>query len=315
MTLRTDLPPLPSLRAFAAAGRRQSLRDAAAELGVSPSAVSHQVRALEAWVGAPLFERGVRQVRLTAEGAVLSQALNKAFAEMAGALDQARRASVASSLKVATLPLFASAWLGPRLHRFEIAHPELSLRIHTDPRVYDLQGGEADVAIRNVDAPGAGLYARKLLDLRGAPLCSADLARDLAVPADLKRMTLIGLSVGRMGWADWLAHAGVAGLKPRRTLTVDTLPEAIDLAVRGQGVMLGLVPLIWDLPRAAELVAPFDVPPRDAGAYFVVCRNQDRATPVVRAFIDWLVSEMRADSRRLLRLERDRLRVGRAGAE
>lgn len=307
MDSRAKRPPLSSLRAFAAAGRLQSLRDGAAALGVTPSAISHQVKALESWVGAPLFERGVRQVRLTAQGAMLCAALNTAFDAMEAALDFAQRASAARSLKVATLPLFASAWLAPRLKRFEAAHPALSISIHTDPRVYDVLAGEADVAIRNVAAPSAGLYARKLLDLRAAPLCGPDLARQLAHPEDLKRMTLIGLSVGRAGWPDWLAGAGVPGLKPKRTITVDTIPEAIDAAIQGRGVMLGLSPLIWDLHSAAQLVAPFPLPPQDAGAYFVVCRKEDRANPVVAAFVASLLSEMRADMRRLLRQERERL--------
>jgi LysR family glycine cleavage system transcriptional activator len=307
MARRTDLAPLPGLRAFAAAGRLQSFRDAAFELGVTPSAVSHQVKALEAWVGAPLFERGVRHVRLTAEGAALSHSLNKAFDAIDTALDLARRNSVVSTLKVATLPLFANTWMAPRLRRFEAKHPELSLSIHTDSRVYDVLAGEADVAIRNVGAPSAGLYARKLLDLRATPLCTPDLAKQFSHPADLKRATLIGLSVGRAGWPDWLARAGVPALKPKRTITVDTIPEAIEAAAQGRGVMLGLLPLIWDVPSAAQLVAPFPIAPQEAGMYLVVCRKEDRANPVVRSFIEWLISEMRSDIRRLRRLERERL--------
>lgn len=307
MARRPDFPPLAGLRAFAAAGRLQSLRDAAAELGVTPSAISHQVKALEVWVGGPLFERGVRHVRLTARGAALSNALNSAFTAIDAALDLAQRSSVAHSLKVATLPLFATAWLAPRLSRFEGAHPELSLSIHTDARVYDLLAGEADVAIRNVGAPSAGLFTRKLLDLRATPLCSPDLAKQIAHPADLKRQTLINLSVGRAGWPDWLARAGVAALKPKRTITVDTIPEAIDVAVQGRGVMLALSPLIWDVQSATHLVPPFTMAPQEAGAYFIVCRKEDRANTVVRSFMEWIISEMRSDMRRLMRLERERL--------
>jgi LysR family glycine cleavage system transcriptional activator len=197
--------------------------------------------------------------------------------------------------------------LAPRLNRFEAAHPELSLSIHTDARVYDVLAGEADVAIRNVGAPSAGLYARKLLDLRATPLCSPDLSKQLSHPGDLKHVTLISLSVGRAGWPDWLARAGVAGLKPRRTITVDTILEAIDAAVQGRGVMLGLLPLIWDVKSAAQLMAPFSLAPQDAGAYFIVCRKEDRASPIIRSFIEWLITEMRPDIRRFMRVERERL--------
>lgn len=307
MSTQRSSPPVASLRAFAAAGRLQSLRDAAAELGVTPSAISHQVKALETWVGRPLFERSVRHVRLTAEGAALSAALNAGFRTIDEGLDRARQDTGPQKLTVASLPLFVTAWLGPRIHQFEAQHPALSLSIHTDPRVYDLLAGEADVAVRNVGAPSPGLYARKLLDLRAVPLCSRAVAERVRRPEDLAQATLIGLSVGRMGWPDWLKRVGVAGLEPQRTITVDSLPEAIAAAVQGRGVMLGLSPLVWDLPSASDLVVPFKVSAFEAGAYFLVCRKQDRVRPVVAAFLEWVVAEMRADTRRLMRAERRRL--------
>lgn len=305
--MRHPHAPISALRAFAAAGRRGSFRDAALELGVTPSAVSHQIRALETWLGAPLFERRVRNVRLNAQGEALSHALNSAFDALDAALDAARRSAGPAELRIAALPLFVNAWLAPRLPRFEAAHPNLSLAVDTSSRVVDVAQGEADVAIRNVAAPTPGLYARKLLDLRATPLCAPGLAKDLSSPSDLAHATLIGLSVGRAGWADWLAAAGAPGLKPKRTLTFDNFPAAIDAAARGRGVMLGLLPLIWDAPGAASLVAPFSAAPQDAGAYFIVCRKEDRASRVVAAFFEWIFAEMRADLRRLRVVERRRL--------
>jgi LysR family glycine cleavage system transcriptional activator len=295
------------LRAFAAAGRCGSFRDAARALGVTPSAVSHQVKVLEAWVGAPLFERCVRQVHLTAEGQRLSRDLNAAFAQIEAALAATREATAPQELRIAALPLFVSTWLAPRLPRFEAAFPSLSLRIDTDARVVDVANGEADIAIRNVPAPTPGLHARKLIDLRATPMCTPDLAATLRTPQDLAHATLIALNVGRAGWAEWLAGAGAPGLKPKRTLTVDSVPAAIDAAASGRGVMLGLLPLIWDAQAARALVAPFDTPLHEAGAYYAVCRKEARAYPVVAAFMDWLVTEVRADKPRLARLQRERL--------
>jgi LysR family glycine cleavage system transcriptional activator len=300
-------PTFASLEAFAAAGRRQSFRDAALDLGVTPSAVSHQVKAVEAWIGAPLFERGVRAVRLTPQGAALSAALNGAFGAIDQALEAAQRANQARALKVATLPLFSTSWMSPRIARFEALHPALSLRIHTDARIYDLLAGEADVAIRNVSAPGAGLFVRKLMDVRATPLCAPALAEALREPSDLREATLIGLSVGRAGWPDWLAGAGTACVEPKRTLIVDTIPAAIEAAVQGRGVMLGLLPLIWEAPGAESLVVPFATPPQEAGAYWVACRKERRTEPVIQSFIEWLINEWRTDAPRLKRLEKDRL--------
>lgn len=86
-------------------------------------------------------------------------------------------------------------------------------------------------------------------------------------------------------------------------------PEAIDAAVQGRGVMLGLLPLIWDVKNAGHLTSTFGLAPQEAGAYFVICRNEDRANPIIRSFIEWLISELRPDVRRLMHVERERLKV------
>jgi len=305
--MKRDAPGSAALRAFVLAARRQSFRDAGLDLGLTPSAVSHQVRALEQWVGAPLFVRHVRQVRLTPLGQALSERLSRAFSEVDMALEEAKIQARVARLRIAALPLFTNVWLVPRLAGFEALHPELSLSIDTDARLVDLSAGEADVAIRNVAAVTAGLFGRKLLDLRATPLCTPELAHSISTPRDLARATLIDLSIGRAGWPEWLAASGCAGLKPRRTLTFDNVPSALDAAAQGRGVLLGLLPLILDAPNSSRLVAPLRQPPQDAGAYFVVCRRDDRASASVRAFTDWISEEMRADLTRLRRLERTRL--------
>ena len=305
--MKRDAPGTAALRAFVLAARRQSFRDAGLDLGLTPSAVSHQVRALEQWVGAPLFVRQVRQVRLTPLGQALSERLSRAFSEVDTALEQARGQARVTHLRIAALPLFTNVWLVPRLASFEALHPELSLSIHTDARLVDLSAGEADVAIRNVAAVTPGLFGRKLLDLRATPLCTPELAQSISSPGDLARATLIDLSIGRAGWPQWLAASGYAGLKARRTLTFDNVPSALDAAAQGRGVLLGLLPLILDAPNSSSLIAPLRQPPQDAGAYFVVCRRDDRASASIRAFIDWISEEMRIDRARLRRLERTRL--------
>jgi LysR family transcriptional regulator, glycine cleavage system transcriptional activator len=320
MSQTPDRPPWTALYAFLAAARAGSFRDAASALGVTPSAVSHQVRALEDYVGHALFDRGVRHVRLTARGEGLAAALDGGFGQIEAGLAHVRMPVEAGLIRIATLPLFASVWLSPRLSSFEAAHPALSLSIETGPRLVDLLAGEADVAIRSVALPTPGLSNRKLLDLRATPLCAPALAATLREPADLAGHTLISLSVGRAGWPAWLAAFGCEEIAPKRTLYFDTLPAAIEAAALGKGVLLGLLPLIWDSPAARDLVAPFAAPPQSAGAFFVATRREDSSNPTVRAFVDWLLATMHADMGRLQRLEKERLRAGRqtvrvAGAE
>lgn len=298
------LPPLSAVRSFEAAARHQSYRLAAAELGVTPSAVSHQVKALENWIGAPLFVRVGRDVRLSATGGLVATKVTEAFELLAQSLASARRDASETTLRISALPLFAQAWLIPRLGRFERKHPEIAISIDTTSRLADFDRDPVDVAIRNSAKPGAGLAARKLLDLRAVPLCTPQLADRIKRLEDLSKASLIHLSVGSEGWSDWLDRAGVAGLRARSNLTVDTMPAALEAAAAGQGVMLGLHPLIWDMPATRKLVVLFNKPNVSGGAYYVVHRKADGARLPVRLFVEWLQAEMREDLSRLKRIPR-----------
>jgi LysR family glycine cleavage system transcriptional activator len=297
-------PSPTTLRTFAVAGRLASFRDAAAELHVTPSAVSHQIRALEQWVGAPLFRRSTRQVELTPLGAGLSEAIGKAFAEIDGALDRAREDSTDNRLRVSALPLFSNTWLVARLAAFERRWPGLTIELETVNDVVDLAAGEADVAIRNAPTSSSALARRKLVDLQAVPLCTPAIAARIAAPTDLVRFTLIEHSARPDGWRSWFTAMGHKGLEPRKTLRVDNLPSAISAAVEGVGVMIGLAPFIWEAPGVDRLENPVAGPLVAAGSYSVVYARRDEHRRVVRAFVDWIFAEMKADLRRLQSLGR-----------
>jgi LysR family transcriptional regulator, glycine cleavage system transcriptional activator len=283
--------PLTALASFREAAARGSFRAAAAALGTTPSAVSHQIRQLEATLGSPLFTRGARSVALTPCGAVLAGHTARAFAALEAAVAEARAAGAETRLRVSALPLFTSAWLIPRLARFEAAHPGISIDIETTNRMADLERDNIDVAIRNVEVLTPGLAGRKLLDLRAVPLCAASLARQFDRPEALADATLIHISARPDGWSQWLGAAGLPALTPRRNLSFDTIPAALQAAARGHGVALGIAPLVWDA-MPPGLVVPFPPLAVSAGAYFAVYRRADRARAMVGAFIDWLVAEM-----------------------
>jgi len=287
------------LRTFAVAGRLESFRDAARELHVTPSAVSHQVRALEEWVGAPLFRRSTRRVELTSLGASLSKAIGNGFAEIDRALDKAREDSTDDRLRVSALPLFSNTWLLPRLSAFERRWPGLTIDLETVNDVVDLAAGEADVGIRNTPVSSSGLVRRKLIDLQGVPLCTPAIAARIEGPTDLLQCTLIEHSARPDGWRSWFAAMGHTGLEPRKTLRVDNLLSAISAAAKSAGVMLGLAPFIWEAPGVEELENPIAGPLVAAGSYAVVYAKRDEHRRVVRAFVDWIFSEMKSDLRRL----------------
>ena len=288
-----DLPPLTALRAFHAAGQHLSFQEAARALSVTPSAVSHQVRGLEEWLGTPLFTRGARRIELTKAGRTLLRDTEIAFARITTASQRLRRAQ-ARKLRVSALPLITGAWLIPRLERFEARHPGIALEIETTNRIADLDRDGVDVAIRNLRAPTPGVIARKLLDVRGVPVCAPKLLASLKTPADLARHTLIHITARPDAWDEWLKVAGFAGLKGKRDLSFDTIPAALDAVARGHGVALGMHPLVWEAPVAKDLVVPF-TPNVDSGSsYYVVHRKADGGRPEVKAFVEWIVKEMAA---------------------
>jgi len=288
-----SLPPLTALQAFHAAGETGSFRDAARRLRVTPSAISHQIRTLEDWIERPLFTRTARQVQLTAEGRRLLKSVSTAFARIRETSDAIRAADAKSTvLRVSALPLFTSAWLIPRLEDFERKHPDIAFEIGTTNRVVDLSREPIDLAIRNLRAPTPGLEVRKLLDVRPVPVCSRKLAMQLKTPADLKDQTLIHISARMDSWANWLKAVGCEGLRPRRTLSFDSVPDALEAAARGRGIALGIDPLIWESPSARDLVAPFEERVAGDTSYYLAWRKADFARPPLRAFINWLVTEM-----------------------
>jgi LysR family glycine cleavage system transcriptional activator len=291
------MPPLTALRAFVAAGSHGSFQSAARELGVTPSAISHQLRTLEAWLGTPLFTRTARQVTLTAKGRQFLRDVESAFGKIRVSAARVRGTGKKTTLRVSALPLFTSAWLIPRLADFEARHPEISLAIETTNRIVDLERDGIDVGIRNLRSPTPGLWVRKLIDVRAVPLCARKLtqgANALKRPRDLSQHTLIHISARPESWREWLKAVGLAELKPKRELTFDTIPAALEAAALGHGVTLGMHPLVWEAPAAAALVVPFAPKTAVESSYYLVHRKTDGSRAEVKAFVDWLTGEMAA---------------------
>jgi LysR family glycine cleavage system transcriptional activator len=235
---------------------------------------------------------------LTPVGRALSDQLNAAFGQVRAAMENARAAPRDQKLRVSALPLFTSVWLIPRLSRFKTAHPDLSIEIESTHRVADLSQEGVDVTSRNIRAPTPGLDCHKLMDLRAIPLCAPEIASRLHRVEDLADETLIHVTAGRDGWTEWLSSLGFEGLIARGALSFDTIPAALEAAVHGQGVALGLAPLVWGSELSSRLVIPFETPIRSAGAYFLVHRRADRNRASVQAFTAWIRKEMRGPQNR-----------------
>ncbi|MBS7538192.1 LysR substrate-binding domain-containing protein [Ancylobacter lacus] len=268
------LPPLNAIRAFEAAARRSSFKDAAAELGVTHGAVSRQIRLLEEWLGPPLlFRRMSHGVALTAEGRALFADIQPALERIAGAAARhGREAGGTVVLRVNALATFSLRWLVPKLGRLREAHPDIEIELTTGNEPVDGLAGDYDLIIRGGPDAFHGFEARLLLPERRLPACSAALLQrqPLEEVADLARHTLLHVASMPRLWRDWLAKAGQGSLEPAATLMLDHFYLSIQAAVDGLGVAMAPSALIEDDLRAGRLVTPFPhiwLPSRSYFAY------------------------------------------------
>jgi LysR family transcriptional regulator, glycine cleavage system transcriptional activator len=293
------LPSLPALKVFEAAGRHLSFTDAAAELCVTTSAVSRQVRALETELGRKLFERGARGLTLTRDGAAYLAHVADALRRIDQATQSLRGdgAGAARKLRLSVLASFAGNWLVPRLPAFERAHPGIDVEMEATTRYADFARDPVDVAIRFGTGPWEGLASEPLFPLEFYPVCRPDRVKGdppLRTPADLAHHTWLEEVHVPTAWSLWLAAAGVAGIEPVRRLAYDHAQLMLDAAMAGQGIALTSDVLGERALREHRLVRLFDVRAASPWTYHLVTRPEEREAPHVRAFREWIVGEMAA---------------------
>jgi LysR family transcriptional regulator, glycine cleavage system transcriptional activator len=295
------LPSLDRLLVFDAAARHRSFTRAAGELFLTQSAVSRQVAALEQDLGVPLFVRRHRALELTDDGRRMAAAVAEALAGLHGAVAQIRAPQGREVLTITTTPGLASLWLIPRLAGFTGTHPGVDVRIDASHNVRSLAADGFDLAIRYGTSGAIG--GTPLFDEVVLPVCAPALLRrrdaPLKTPADLRHHTLLQTgSVTDPGlpaeWTSWLIAAGAAGVVPAAQLTFNSYDAAIAAALSGQGVVLGRRPIIDQLMRRRELVAPFKGQWSMARGYALVMSAAARRRPAALALHDWLLAQARA---------------------
>jgi LysR family glycine cleavage system transcriptional activator len=294
-----QLPPVNALRAFEAAGRHLSVSRAAAELHVTPAAVSHQVKALESWLGVQLFRRLNRRVLLTEAGQACLRGLRDGFDLLAATVEKVRIQSSSGLLTVSVAPSFAGKWLVTRLDRFRSAHPEIDVRIDASNALTDFERDNVDVGIRYGGGAYPGLRSDRLLSESVFPMCSPKLMRGahaLRTPRDLAHHTLLHIDLPMMGkteptWEMWLLAADTRGVDWTRGPRFGVSSMAIETAIAGQGVVLGSDVLCAADLASGRLVKPFDVRLALDFGYWVVSPQATADQPKVAAFRDWLLAE------------------------
>ena len=287
------LPPLSSLRFFEAAGRLQSFKLAAAELNVTPSAVSHGIVGLELALGVELFIREPRKLSLTPAGADYLPYVSEALSLIASGMERLPNNRANRTIAVSCAPTLASRWLLPRLQSFKNRWPNVSVTIDTSLRQVGFPVDGFDFAIRMSRAPVAGLAWTRLFGERLVPVCSPayrDTLLDDDGNIDLGRATLIHLTPASEDWHAWLDKRGVNGIEPSGGLRFDTIQLAFEAAAMDLGVALGRRPLV-DRELAAKTLIEIGPTIVAETAYWLVSSEGVDRRPDLLGFKRWLLGE------------------------
>jgi LysR family transcriptional regulator, glycine cleavage system transcriptional activator len=293
--------PLLSLRAFVEVGNTGSMKHAAVRLGVTPGAVSQQIKGLEVRLGLPLFERFNRELRLTADGRHLLDDLSEPFRQIEQALSQVQ-ARHRTSLLVTTTGAFAATWLVPRLGRFTERHPDIEIRIHTGQTLVPLGSnpGDADIAIRHGLGEWPNLSAEPLLRPRLLPVGSPDLLASgppIHQPNGCLNYPLLQ-DDHAAEWSLWLRAMGGDAADPRAARGSRFADSTLlcRAAVAGQGLALLRDTYVGDEIAAGRLQVALDAPWPADFAYYVVTRpSNDSRWPRIERFRKWLFDEAAID--------------------
>lgn len=286
------LPSLSALRAFEAAARHESAKQAALELSVTPTAVSHQIRGLEEALGIALFVRKPRQLELTPRGRELQLVLEASFDNISHTIERLSAIPERRGITLTTTPVVAVRWLLPWVCLLRDAHPDIDLRIHASHEPVALDGVTADLAIRHGDGRWPGLVTEKLFETTLIPTCSPQLVQQ--VEGDFTQYPLIhfrpqGILISPMDWVGYQKVAQIPGLDINAGLAFSDESHAISAAVGGQGVMLMSRQLIEDELAEGRLVQPFG-PELNDRAFFLVYPERRRHDATLLAVRDWVMT-------------------------
>jgi len=282
-------PPLSALRAFETAARRQSFRLAAEELAVTPTAISHRIRALEQELDCRLFERRVRGVELTSEGRALYDSIREGFELIAGGVERFRRRA-RPPVVLSTTPALAAKWLVPRLADFQKLHPQIDLHLHASNAPVDLRSRTVDIAVRYGLGKYKGCTSTLLVRDQLAPVASPSLRIRRA--EDLRSHRLIHFDWRKdlpidLTWAAWMRAAGQKRVGIPSGVHYSDESHAIQAAISGQGVALLSLILVQEELKQGVLEAPLE--PRLEGlAYFIVRSSDAPYSDAVAAVESWL---------------------------
>lgn len=289
------LPPLTSLQAFEAVARHMSIKLAAEELLLTPTAISHRLKTLETQLDVQLFHRLTRSLKLTTEGKTLGPFVANAFSQLTQGVAQLSMDEIEGELVVTTTRSFAWSWLSPRLPKFSRLYPQLDVKVIASDTVLDFARFSVDVSIRYTGSPDLDAHAAWVLDDYVMPVCALKQAAKITNPMDLLDRDLveyewIGFGDGDPNWKAWFASVGIdaANLRPIAHFSDEIM--CIEAAIDNRAIALVSVIAASREIERGRIAAPVPNVLKDR-SYYLVCPLERAESAKVRAFQDWLLTE------------------------
>ncbi|MBB6093182.1 LysR family glycine cleavage system transcriptional activator [Povalibacter uvarum] len=282
------------LKTFQVAAARLSFKAAAEELFITPSAVSHQIKALEEQLGVPLFDRGPHSLTLTEAGEHYLQHIDSMFSRLESVTEQLKARYGRGVVRLHMPPFFATELLLPKLPALLEAQPDTDIHINTALAPMQTHPSDADVSIVVNATPDSGLDCHKLFSQAFVPACSPSLLLRTPINTveDLNQHTLIVHEARRDGWERWAESLGTR-LRPKKIVRFDTMAAAAEAAEHGVGVALVASRIGNDRFEQGSLVRLFSTELQTGESYFLLLRREDANRPDVRALTQWLLNEFR----------------------
>ncbi|MDQ6983683.1 MAG: transcriptional regulator GcvA [Ghiorsea sp.] len=295
------IPSFNALRAFVAIGKHGNLKDAATELFVTPSALSHQLKNMEDMLETQLFQRNKSGLNLTISGKLIYDDLHQAFSLIQQSMDKLQQQPQSNILNISMLSTFAMRWFIPRLADFQKQYPDIEVRISTSVHEVDFTKENMDCAIRSGHGNWQGLQAEYLFSETFTPICNPKLAKTLQTPEDLSQHTLLHARLRPDDWQVWLKAVG-ATISIAHEQTFETRNFAIQAAVDGLGITIVDPSLVAEDIKAGRLCTPFHQTLADENAYYLVYPKTLVGSSPVKNLQTWLLSQVSTSQKNTLKL-------------
>ncbi|RDB41775.1 transcriptional regulator GcvA [Halomonas sp. DQ26W] len=291
--MKKRLPPLNWLRSFEAAARHMSFTRAAAELSLTQAAISQHIKGLESQLGTPLFKRLPRGLALSDAGLAYLPAIHEAIERLSAATDELFGQGRPKLITIKVNLVFFTAWLAPRLARFQTLHPNIGLRFTSN--IWAGEGyKDADMEIRYGQGTWSGMKSDRLTWDELFPVCSPTLYEGATPPDSIETLaehTLLHVIGYEEGWGYWLRKIGGSHVDISQGLQFDTLISALEAATQGVGFALGRSSLVEDMISHGRLIAPFEPRIATSEAFHLVYPDHSYLHPHAEAFRAWLLQE------------------------